>query len=204
MVSQVNYADLPFSQACENNKGPILTLLTQAFANCNYILEVGSGTGQHAVYFAENLTHLCWQASDQPVYLAALAERIRRANLSNLPAPLALDICEKTAPGQLMDGLFTANTLHIMPWPVVQQFFSRLKALLQDNATLCIYGPFKYAGNFTSESNAHFDASLKQRDDAMGIRNIEAVLMLAQQQGFNLLQDVAMPANNQLLWFKAG
>ncbi|MAD74357.1 MAG: methylase [Rheinheimera sp.] len=197
----MNYADLPFSQACENNKEPILTLLTQAFANCNQILEVGSGTGQHAVYFAENLAHLRWQASDQPVYLTALAERIRRANLVNLPMPLALDICAGTAPAIAADGLFTANTLHIMPWPVVQHFFSRLKALLQDNASLCIYGPFNYQGQFSSASNQAFDLSLKSRDPAMGIRDFEQILALAQQQGFTLKQDCTMPANNRLLWF---
>ncbi|WP_213994849.1 DUF938 domain-containing protein [Arsukibacterium sp.] len=194
-------SDLPFSQACENNKTPILTVLQQAFAGCNWVLEVGSGTGQHAVHFAENLPHLCWQASDQPVYLAGLTERIRRAGLANLPLPLPLDICADPAPLTSADGLFTANTLHIMPWPVVQKFFSRLSELTQASAALCIYGPFNYNGQFSSASNAAFDASLKSRDPLMGIRDIEQVQALAQQQGFRLQQDCTMPANNRLLWF---
>ena len=192
---------LPFSQACENNKAPILTVLQQAFARCSQVLEVGSGTGQHAVHFAENLQHLNWQASDQPVYLAALAERIRRAALPNLPKPLQLDICADAAPATASDGLFTANTLHIMPWPVVEHFFGRLNELTAARAILCIYGPFNYNGQFSSASNQAFDASLKIRDPAMGIRDIEQVQALAQQQGFNLKQDCAMPANNRLLWF---
>lgn len=197
----MNDSDLPFSQACENNKAPILTLLQQAFANCSQVLEVGSGTGQHAVHFAANLPHLCWQASDQPIYLAALAERIRRAALPNLPMPLVIDICTDPAPAQASAGVFTANTLHIMPWPVVTHFFSRLSELTESRATLCIYGPFNYNGQFSSASNQAFDESLKSRDSAMGIRDFEQVQALALQQGFNLLQDCTMPANNRLLWF---
>jgi hypothetical protein len=201
MKDQTSYADLPFSQACENNKAPILTVLQQAFADCSNVLEVGSGTGQHAVHFAEQLAHLRWQASDQPVYLPALTERIRRAALANLPAPLQLDICIDPSPATAADGLFTANTLHIMPWPVVKRFFDRLNELTAARASLCIYGPFNYHGQFTSASNQAFDASLKSRDPAMGIRDSEQILKLAQQQGFYLKHDYPMPANNRLLWF---
>lgn len=130
-----------------------------------------------------------------------LTERLRRAALPNLPLPLQLDVTEDALPAQQFDALFTANTLHIMPWPVVQQLFVRLNALCTARATLCIYGPFNYNGRFTSSSNQAFDANLKSRDAAMGIRDIEAVLALAQQQRFTLQQDIAMPANNRLLWF---
>ncbi len=197
----MHYPDLPFSQACENNKAPILAVLQQAFANCSKVLEVGSGTGQHAVHFAAALPHLRWQASDQAVYLANLTERLRRAALPNLPLPLQLDISADALPQQQFDALFSANTLHIMPWPVVELFFSRLNQLLCQQATLCIYGPFNYNGCFTSSSNQTFDASLKSRDPTMGIRDIEQVLLLAQQHGFTLQQDVTMPANNRLLCF---
>ncbi|HAW94128.1 MULTISPECIES: DUF938 domain-containing protein [unclassified Arsukibacterium] len=201
MTTEANYPDLPFSQACENNKSPILNVLQKAFTRCSTVLEIGSGTGQHAVHFARNLPHLRWQATDQPVYLAALAERIRRAALPNLPEPLQLDICTDSAPAKAANGLFTANTLHIMPWPVVEHFFSRLNELTSDNATLCIYGPFNYNRQFSSTSNKAFDQSLKSRDPLMGIRDIENVRQLAQQQGFVLQQDCAMPANNRLLCF---
>ncbi|HEX5792595.1 MAG TPA: DUF938 domain-containing protein [Rheinheimera sp.] len=194
-------SDLPFSQACENNKAPILTVLQQAFANCSKVLEVGSGTGQHAVHFAAALPHLTWQASDQAVYLADLTERLRLAALPNLPAPLQLDIREDSGPAQPVDAVFSANTLHIMPWQVVQLFFNRLPAFCSAKAVLCIYGPFNYDGQFTSESNAMFDASLKAQNPLMGIRDIEAVLQLALSAGFALQYDHAMPANNRLLHF---
>jgi SAM-dependent methyltransferase len=195
-------SDLPFSQACENNKAPILAVLQQAFANCSKVLEVGSGTGQHAVHFAAGLRHLHWQASDQSMYLPDLTERLRRAGLANLLQPLTLDISQDAAPELAFDAVFSANTLHIMPWPVVQQFFRRLTEFTQSTTTLCIYGPFNYNGQFSSASNQAFDTSLKSRDAAMGIRDIEQVQTLALQQGFSLLQDIAMPANNRLLWLK--
>lgn len=194
-------SDLPFSQACENNKAPILAVLQQAFANCSKVLEVGSGTGQHAVHFAAALPHLCWQASDQAMYLPDLTERLRRAALPNLALPLQLDINADALPEQQFDAVFSANTLHIMPWPVVKQFFSRLTALTTQQATLCIYGPFNYNGRFTSDSNKAFDLSLKSRDPAMGIRDIAAVVALAAAAGFTLQHDHSMPANNRLLQF---
>ncbi len=195
--------DLPFSQACENNKTPILAVLRQTFADCRSVLEVGSGTGQHAVHFAGHLSHLQWQASDQAVYLSDLNERIRRVALPNLPAAVRLDVCSDPAPALACEALFTANTLHIMPWPVVERFFERLPELTQPKATLCIYGPFNYNGQFTSASNRSFDQSLRSRDPAMGIRDIEQVLHLAEQQGFALRHDFDMPANNRLLWLTA-
>ena len=198
----MNDSDLPYSQACENNKSPILSVLNQAFANCQQVLEIGSGTGQHAVYFASQLAHLSWQSSDQHCNLPALAERIRRAALANLPLPLALDISNDSAPAQRFDGIFTANTLHIISWPLVKRLFRRLDEFAAQEATLCIYGPFNYQGEFTSASNQAFDASLKSRDPAMGIRHSEDILQLAAAQGFLLQQDIAMPANNRLLWFK--
>ncbi|MCT8126025.1 DUF938 domain-containing protein [Alishewanella sp. BS5-314] len=198
----MNDSDLPYSQACENNKSPILSVLNQAFANCQQVLEIGSGTGQHAVYFASQLAHLSWQSSDQHCNLPALAERIRRAALANLPLPLALDISNDSAPAQRFDGIFTANTLHIISWQLVKRLFRRLDEFAAQEATLCIYGPFNYQGEFTSASNQAFDASLKSRDPAMGIRHCEDILQLAAAQGFLLQQDIAMPANNRLLWFK--
>ncbi|PKM20093.1 MAG: methylase [Gammaproteobacteria bacterium HGW-Gammaproteobacteria-15] len=194
-------SDLPFSQACENNKAPILAVLQQAFANCSKVLEVGSGTGQHAVHFAAALPHLCWQASDQAMYLPDLTERLRRAALPNLPLPLQLDISVDALPAQQFDALFSANTLHIMPWPVVELFFSRLAGLTTQQATLCIYGPFNYNGSFNSDSNRAFALSLKSRDPAMGIRDIAAVVALADAAGFTLQHDHSMPANNRLLQF---
>ena len=198
------YADLPYSQACENNKAPILAVLNQAFAECKNVLEIGSGTGQHAAHFAANLPHITWQASDQQQYLAELNERLRRVALVNLPQALCLDITQQVLPDTQFDALFTANTLHIMSWPMVVTLFERLNKLLGAAATVCIYGPFNYNGAYTSTSNQAFDQSLKSRDAAMGIRDIEQVIALANAQGFSLINDIAMPANNRLLWFKRG
>ncbi len=195
------HPDLPYSQACENNKAPILALLQPAFAECTAILEIGSGTGQHAEHFAKNLPHLTWQASDQQHYLPELNERLKRAALANLPQAFCFDVTQQQLPDSRFDGLFTANTLHIMSWSMVESMFLRLGELLADNATLCIYGPFNYNGHFTSVSNQLFDQSLKSRDPAMGIRDIEQIIALAKMQDFNLHQDCAMPANNRLLWF---
>ncbi|HSG52212.1 MAG TPA: DUF938 domain-containing protein, partial [Rheinheimera sp.] len=198
-------ATLSFSQACENNKGPILSVLRQVFANSQHVLEIGSGTGQHAVHFAAGLPHLSWQPSDQPMYLPDLSTRVSRSvkdlTLVNLLAPLALDIRQQQLTDRRFDAVFSANTLHIMNWPVVQQLFARLPMLTTDNAKLCIYGPFNYNGAFTSSSNAAFDANLKSRDSTMGIRDIEAVLALAAEAGFMLENDHEMPANNRLLQF---
>lgn len=192
---------LPFSQACENNKSPILGVLQPAFSASSRVLEVGSGTGQHAVHFARHMPHLTWQCSDQPQYLEGLQERIEQANLANLAAPIELDITSTDYALSPVDGLFSANTLHIMSWSIVQQFFQRLPQFCNPKATLCIYGPFNYEGDFTSESNRAFDQSLRARDPQMGIRNIEDVQALAKAQGFHLHHDHSMPANNRLLHF---
>ncbi|SIR19163.1 Protein of unknown function [Shewanella morhuae] len=195
----------PFSQVCENNKAPILAVLTQAFSLNRHVLEIGSGTGQHAVYFAANLPHLIWQTSDQAEYIGGVTARCEQENTTtNLVLPLILDV---TAPWPVdgltpeIDAVFSANTLHIMSKNMVEAFFSGLGLYLPQLNTLCIYGPFNYQGEFSSDSNRQFDGFLKQRDPASGIRDIEWICCLASEQGFTLEQDVAMPANNRLLQF---
>ena len=195
----------PFSQACENNKAPILAVLTQAFSLNRHVLEIGSGTGQHAVYFAANLPHLIWQTSDQAEYIGGVTARCEQeSTTTNLVLPLILDV---TAPWPVdgltpeIDAVFSANTLHIMSKNMVEAFFSGLGLYLPQLNTLCIYGPFNYQGEFSSDSNRQFDGFLKQRDPASGIRDIEWICCLASEQGFTLEQDVAMPANNRLLQF---
>jgi len=191
----------PYSQACENNKSYILDILNNAFANCSNVLEVGSGTGQHGVHFAKNLTHLTWQTSD-------LIENHQGINLciddepsDNLKRPLELDF-SKPWPVKIVDGIFTANTLHIVSSPLVESFFKGVGRHLADNGILCIYGPFKYDGEFTSPSNAQFDLWLKNIDFNRGIRDIESIISLAKKEGLLLINDVDMPANNQMLVFK--
>ncbi|ATZ74084.1 methylase [Idiomarina sp. X4] len=193
--------ELPFSQACENNKKPILDVLKVAFAKASHVLEVGSGTGQHAVYFARQLPHLKWQASDQPAYLSGIKARILKEGVPNQPLPFEFDVFQSAPDGQF-DALFTANTCHIMPKEGVKALFEHLGNSLKSVKLLCIYGPFNDNGQFTSESNRSFNESLKARDSQMGIRDKQWIAELAGQQGFRLKSTHAMPANNQILEFQ--
>ena len=194
--------ELPFSPACERNREPILAVLRQHLAAPARVLEIGSGTGQHAEFFATHLPHLQWQSSDRADYLLGLAARLAQADLPNLPAPLELDVARHELwPAQRFDAAYSANTLHIMAWSEVEQFFALVGAVLEPESMLIVYGPFNYSGRFTSESNAAFDAQLRADDPKRGIRDFEAVDALARGQGFALVADIAMPANNRcLVW----
>ncbi len=193
----------PFAPSCDRNSGPILGVLRRHFADRRTVLEIGSGTGQHAVAFASELPHLTWQTSDLAESLPGIGLWLEEARLPNLPPPLELDV-SRPWPATRYDAAFSANTLHIMSWSAVQQLFERLAEALADDATLAIYGPFNYGGRFTSRSNADFDAWLKERSPVMGIRDFEAVGALARSAGLQLLEDCAMPANNRtLVWRRA-
>ena len=190
----------PYSQACENNKQPILAMLNDAFANTKHVLEIGSGSGQHAVYCSAYLPHLTWQTSDLICNHPGINQWLDEADLANLNRPIALDL-NNTWPIKSTDGIFTANTLHIVSWELVVKFFEGVSNHLSTNGVLCIYGPFNYHNQFTSQSNANFDLWLKSRDSLSGIRDIEAIIQLASQAQLKLQQDHQMPANNRLLVF---
>ncbi len=192
--------DKPFSLACERNKEPILALLVEHFGDRCRVLEVGSGTGQHAVHFADALPHLEWQASDVGENLAGIRAWLADAELSNTPAPLAFDVNDGPPAGSY-DAVFTANTMHIMSWPEVERLFGMLPALTTDDAVFVVYGPFNYDGRCTSDSNAQFDRWLRSEDPRRGLRDFEAVDALARRAGFELREDRAMPANNRcIVW----
>ncbi|MDY0954948.1 DUF938 domain-containing protein [Stenotrophomonas rhizophila] len=201
-----------WSEACERNREPILIVLRRHLHDRTRVLEIGSGTGQHAAYFAAQLPHLHWQASDHPDYLPGIAERLAEAALPNAPAPWPLQAVLAPRPGLAplpeaprgFDAVFSANTLHIMSWAHVQALFAGLPAVMADNALLCIYGPFNDDCAFSSDSNRQFDAWLKARDPDSGIRDAEAVDALAAAQGLRLVEDVAMPANNRLRVWRRG
>lgn len=196
-------ASLSFSEACERNKTPILDVLRACFAGRARVVEIGAGTGQHAVHFARHLQHLHWQPTDRSEYLPGLAARIAAEGPPNLAAPLELDVLQSHWPAVRGDAVFSANTLHIMSWPAVEALFAGLPQLLAPQGVLAVYGPFKYAGRFTTVSNAEFDAMLRARDPDSGVRDFEAVNALAGTLGLSLRADHAMPANNQLLvWEK--
>lgn len=192
----------PFSQACENNKDPILQIISEVFTRPSTIWEIGSGTGQHACHFAKHMPHIIWQPTDREENLEGIGLWVAEANLVNLNMPKRLDVNELIWPCQSIEGLFTANTLHIMSWTEVERFFSRLGDYLKEEAKVCIYGPFNYHGVYTSESNAAFDRWLKERDPRSGIRDKEAVELAAGAYRIRLIQDCPMPANNRLLIFE--
>jgi SAM-dependent methyltransferase len=200
--------ELPFSQSCENNKDPILAVLQRHLAADERrqpfrVLEIAGGTGQHAVHFTTHMPWLRWQSSDVPEQIETLNIRLRAAAQANLPLALPLDVTQQDWPVDSLDAVFTANSLHIMPASAVAEFFRRLNSVIKDGGHLCIYGPFKYEGNFTTPSNAQFDLQLKSRNPLSGIRDFEWVNELAGEAGLTLLEDNAMPANNQLLvWRK--
>ncbi len=190
---------LPHSDACERNKGPILEVLRETFAGCRHVLEIGSGTGQHAVHFAIGMPWLVWQPTELPEAMPGLRKRIFNEGPSNLRAPVLLDVTQPPWDLRKVDGAFTANTLHIMYWREVEAFFSGLTAVAKPGAVLAIYGPFRYDGKYTSASNESFDTMLHARDPESGIRDFEKVDALARDAGFALVADHPMPANNQLL-----
>jgi cyclopropane fatty-acyl-phospholipid synthase-like methyltransferase len=194
----------PFSQACENNKGAILEVLQIELANSRLVLEVGSGTGQHAVHFAQHLQNLVWRTSDQTLYHSGIMQWIEEANLPNIRAPLSLDVREYAWGNTLYDTVFTANSLHIMALDTVQYFVSNVARALEDGGRFIAYGPFNYRGEYTSESNARFDVWLKQQDPLSAIRDFETLDLCAKSGGLRLDQDYDMPSNNRLLvWRKS-
>ncbi|MBP7394904.1 MAG: DUF938 domain-containing protein [Zoogloea sp.] len=188
----------PWSGACERNRDAILDVLREHFADRRRVLEVGSGTGQHAVHFAAALPRLVWQTSDRLPWLAGISQWLTEAALPNTPPPLQLDVTARW-PATQFDAIFTANTLHIMGWAEVEAFFAALPGVLAPDARLVIYGPFNYGGKFTSASNAEFDHALRADNPKRGIRDFEAVDALARAIGFALVDDRAMPANNRCL-----
>jgi cyclopropane fatty-acyl-phospholipid synthase-like methyltransferase len=191
-----------FSAACERNREPILALLRDAFSASRRVLEIGSGTGQHAAYFAASLPHLVWQTSDLPQNHPSILAWQQEAALPNLLPPLALDVAGGAWPPGPYDAVFSANTCHIMAWQEVRAMFAGIGRVLQPGGVLAIYGPFNYAGQFTSASNAQFDAALKAQAPHMGIRDFEAVNRLAAEHGLTLIDDHPMPANNRLLLWR--
>lgn len=195
----------PYSASCDRNREPILEVLRKYFADRRAVLEIGSGTGQHAVHFAQALPHLVWQTSDLAETHAGIRAWIDAARLPNLRAPLLLDVSAADWPAQRFDAVFSANTLHIMSWPEVQLLFAHVPGVMTPDALLVTYGPFNYGGHYTSPGNAAFDSRLKWDAPYRGIRDFEAVDRLAAAAGLALIEDRAMPANNRcLIWRRRG
>lgn len=192
---------LPSAPATERNRAPILAELEALFAQSKTVLEIGSGTGQHAVYFAPRLPHLIWQTSEMPVNMAVLQQWLAAHPNANLPPPLVLDV-DGEWPDLSVDAAFSANTAHIMSWRQVCVTFHGVAARLLGGGSYVLYGPFAFGGRM-EPSNARFDASLKAQQPSMGVRDLEELEALAEFVGLRLRRVIAMPANNHLLvWQK--
>jgi hypothetical protein len=198
---ELNIGMLPMSEACERNKEPILAVLRMSFAEVRNVLEIGSGTGQHAVHFAHHLTHLTWHPTEQLAHLSDLTARVQLEGGPNLRHPTVLDVRQSVWPVASVDAVFTANTLHIMSWAEVTAMYQGIGEVLAPRGVLCVYGPFRYAGEYTSDSNRAFDRMLQERDPESGLRDVNAVTELAASYGLELLADHDLPAFNRLLRF---
>jgi len=194
----------PFAESSEQNKMPILAVLKRVLTEAETVLEIGSGTGQHAVFFAEQFPHLNWISSDLAEYHAGIKLWLEDAAPENIQGPLLLDVNQKDWPLKETDAVFSANTVHIMGWPSVENMFRGIGRVLNKKGNFCLYGPFNYNGQFSCESNARFDVWLRQRDPVSGVRDFEALQILAEKAGLTFIEDIEMPANNRMLvWQKS-
>jgi SAM-dependent methyltransferase len=196
---------LPDSPASERNKRPILEVLRAEFRNASQVLEIGSGTGQHAAFFVQELPHLTWQTSDLPENHETILARLARSAPPGIRPPLALDVENAEPLPMSFDAVFSANTAHIMSIRAVQRMFALIGRILPEGGTFCLYGPFNFDGEFSSESNARFDASLRQRKASMGIRDLADLDRFANDAGMSRVRLYAMPAMNYIaVWQKSG
>lgn len=201
MNQAYDHPDQQFSPACERNQWPIVEQLILRLATAHSVLEIGSGTGQHAAFFSRHLPQLRWQTSDRSENHASIRAWVEHSGCSNALMPFNLDVAQSNWPTGHFDAVFTANTCHIMSWPEVEKMFQGVSQVLHDDGRFFVYGPFNYAGQFTSHSNQLFDASLKSQVAHRGIRDLQEILPLAQQNQLLLSEDIGMPANNRLLIF---
>ena len=193
----------PYSQACENNKAVILEFIRRYFDAGSTVLEIGSYTAQHIQFFADHLASVTWQPTEIETNMAILQDGLEGCASNNILAPITLEVQMNPWPVNEADNIFSANTLHIMAEKFVMEFFRGAGQVLRPGGYLCVYGPFKYAGHYTSDSNARFQEWLLRQDPVSGIRDFELVNDLAEKAGMALVEDHAMPANNQLLaWVK--
>ncbi len=192
----------PYAESCEQNRGPILTVIKPLLEECSSVLEIGSGTGQHAVYFAEQMPHLVWYTSDCNRFLPGINLWLDDAELENVKRPVELDVSRSIWPRLQVDAVFSANTVHIMHWPDVEALFAGVGEILHEGGVFLLYGPFNYDGAYTSLSNENFDRWLKNRDRYSGIRDFEELDRLARLAGMYLASDIDMPANNRILYWR--
>jgi cyclopropane fatty-acyl-phospholipid synthase-like methyltransferase len=191
----------PYSESCDQNKQVILSIISPIFSSFSGVLEIGSGTGQHAVYFAKKMPHLIWHTSDCRSHLDGINAWVGESGLNNVKSPFELDVSKSQWPESNVDAIFTANSIHIMHQQDAVNFIRGASRLLKQHGSLVIYGPFNYNGSYTSESNERFDQWLKQQDPQSCIKHFEEIDSLANNNGMRLVTDYEMPANNRILHF---
>ncbi|MFT5505091.1 MAG: cyclopropane fatty-acyl-phospholipid synthase-like methyltransferase [Gammaproteobacteria bacterium] len=191
----------PFSESCLQNSDVILNVITPYLREAKKVLEIGSGTGQHAAYFAPLFSNLSWQTSDLSENLPGIKSWIESTECQNIPEPIELDV-NQDWPEISVDLIYTANTLHIMDQSSVEKCLTGLSDVLTDNGCLILYGPFNYNNQYTSDSNRRFDVWLKQNNPLSGIKDFERISELLLSSGLSIEADCEMPANNRILIFK--
>lgn len=197
--------DKPFAESAARNAGPILAVLQTELRRCRDVLEIGSGTGQHAVVFAQAMPHLVWQTSDLAEHHAGINAWLAHAALDNVLAPLELDVRRVSLAPASFDAVYSANTAHIMSIAAVQRMFSLVGDVLRADGVFCLYGPFRIGGTFTTGSNEAFDRGLRQRSSEMGIRDIETLDEFGTEGGLHRQAFYALPSNNCLaIWTRRG
>lgn len=196
--------DKPFSEYAERNGAPILDVLRNEFANSAKVLEIGSGTGQHAARIAKALPFLQWQTSDLDENHDGILAWVNYSGLANLMPPLSLNVLTSDVPAAFCDAVFSSNTAHIMSIEAVQKMFDIVGNALTDRGVFCLYGPFRQSGEFNTPSNAAFHKTLRSRDPAMGIRHLESLDDYARDNNMARARLYTMPANNHIaVWHKA-
>ena len=192
----------PYAESCDQNRGPILAVIKPLLENCSSVLEVGSGTGQHAIYFGEQMPHLQWHTSDRQQNHEGINMWLDEAALDNVHRPIELDVQRSEWPTLEIDAIFSTNTTHIMHWPDVEAFFAGAGKLLPSGGILLIYGPFSFSGVHTSDSNAKFNEWLWARDPLSGVRDFDDLNRLAIEAGLEFRHDYEMPVNNRILFWQ--
>lgn len=191
-----------FSEACERNQGPILDAIKPYLTHCDDVLEIASGTGQHAVWFAGAMPHLTWHTSDLRENHGSITAWLEASELPNLRKPRTLNVGQKVWPVNQVDAVFTANSAHIMSWDRVRDMFEGVNRVLKPGGSFLIYGPFNVNGNYSSDSNRDFDQFLKEQNPDSGIRDYDDMNRAAKHNGLSLVQRHEMPANNMLLAYE--
>lgn len=191
-----------FSQAADNNKTPILNTLSEWLSNDELVLEIGSGSGQHAIHIAKALQKIRWQPTEHPRALQSLINNISSFGSPNILAPESLDLAAVEWPTESVDCVYSANVIHIIDETLGRRLIETAAKSLRAGGLFALYGPFKYQGDFTTTSNAEFDDWLKDRNTSSGIRDFEWVIRLAQDSGLTFMEDRSMPTNNQFLAFR--